>query len=631
MVVIAQDKSLSDYKHLLSTGAGLYLIEAGTGCGKTVLMTTQSDSNNDAVVFPQKSIKAQQEVLAEQSNRQLNVLQLEHFVDMTLADFESMSIGAIHIDEIQLIYECDYRATAISKLREQLVVLSKHYPVYCYSGTYKHEFSPLEFDAVYRFSKSREPLKYDVIHTSAKKEIDGYNGITTECLVKSIKAKFSEFSKPVLFFNNNNNQNIDIANELKKLGLRCVTINRESIVDKNHVFHELAKKERIADMGVDVVLTTSALEEGINVHDAVTVIGVQTAPERIVQQFGRARNQELAHYVLITGIGEQLITERQSKDKAVLLSEFSHDKSLERARNGISEQAVFIEHEKHKHSVMGRAIQVQRLQRPAYGIQVISDLKNYGYEPSGVYEFDSDVTIPLSRLSKRELAFAKLNNASVETLHEQTGMNTQIIESHFAKFDLFESRINESALKGALDIISNDINKYQEWIAQAYQTLSEESLSWLMHLTDNQLKQLQELVQLVYSSKKTERLKRTELIKTAHAFYESLYISDDGDMHDDWTGSRSWYDSLDDKVNQPVKLFRFLLGYEYDNSNAVFVLNKQSWWECELSRSEQASYTRKLKAVPDKEQFHEQTQLTQRDVLKTKPKVIRQLTDDIIW
>lgn len=629
------NQKLSDASGSLPTQAGLYLISAGTGTGKSHYMTRQSDSKNDVVVFPQKSILAQQKTLAEQDGRSLNVLQLERFNKKTISDFESYGCSAIHIDEIQLLYEADYRAQAVSELREQIASLSKHYPVFCYSGTYINELSPVDFDLIINVQRPSSPILYDIVFTAPKKLEQGYNGITNECLQRTIVDSFHEYKRPVLFFNNDHKQNTDLSRHLEEKGLRTVCVNRDAVKDKSHVFHELAQHERISEMNVDVVLSTSALEEGINVHDEITVISVQTAPERIVQQWGRARDRSKAKFILVCGYGDSLISESKSLDTATRLQANDFDTARSRRSHGVDEQAMLIPDEKHRKSVMARAVQVTKLQRPAYAMQVIHGLSKHGFEMSqNVMEFDKSMTLSTTRVKRVDVVSAIKQGLSPEQFANQHQINLVFAELAFRKAQDFEQRLGQTAMNGAIEYLTQQAVEtgqtdiVQEYVLNAFSSITESAITWLNNLNDNQLKQVQTLIQTLYDNDNVRRRDKTQMSELSQMFWDTLY-HDSHDIKPEWVGSMTWLDTEYTRARQ--KLFCFMMGYVYDNSNGSYVLNKLDWWKSDLSRSERSSYNRKTVKVPNRVLFHQKTNLNERDILKTKPKVIKLLINDIDW
>ncbi|MEZ8945182.1 helicase-related protein [Vibrio sp. 10N.247.311.12] len=576
---LSSSEYLSDKADLMPSSSGLYLINAGTGVGKTFYMTNQSHLHNDVVVFPQKSILVQQELKAKQEGRSLNLLQLEHFISKGVNDFIAMGCKAIHVDEIQLIYECGYRDVAVSGLYYQLKRLSKHFPVYCYSGTYKQPLSPIEFQWV---DVNKTPPKREVVlfHTTAKKDSDtqSHNGFTNELLVNCINNQFKESGKPVLFFNNNHHQNEELAKVLlKEFNLRSVAVNRDSVRDSNHPFQDLAKKEFIKDMECDVVLATSALEEGINVNDSVCVISVQTAGERLVQQFGRARNANLATYVLICGIGDGEITD----SKAMSISQSSigdgFDKEKSRQSYGIGYKENGIKVQEVRDCCCARSVQVTRLQRPKYGLQVIKELESYGYtiDTTRINEYEKQGEVKLPKIKKSQIIeLLKTECANLDELIEQ-GIGRVVIDVAISRAKSFKEKYDSISL-----------GKSERWL-DAYENLSGDAIIYMLSINDDDINNFRGPIEKIRQRK--PRLTPEQLDKVSDWFW--------GNFNAD--GSDSW---LEDGANKSrSKLFRWLAGYRLDKSNNVYIVDDSidEWWLVKVDRKKQQQLSRHKKTLKE--------------------------------
>ncbi|TOM96831.1 helicase-related protein [Vibrio parahaemolyticus] len=576
---LSSNEYLSDKANLMPTSNGLYLINAGTGVGKTFYMTNQSHLYNDVVVFPQKSILVQQEIKAQQENRNLNLLQLEHFIKKEIDDFKDMGCKAIHVDEIQLIYECGYRDRAVSGLYYQLKRLAKHFPVYCYSGTYKQSLSPLEFQWV---DINKTPPKREVVlfHTTAKKDSDkqSHNGFTNELLVNCIHSQFKETGKPVLFFNNNHHQNEELAKVLlSEFGLRSVAVNRDSVRDLQHPFQGLAKKEFIKDMECDVVLATSALEEGINVNDRVCIISVQTAGERLVQQFGRARNTSLATYVLICGIGDGEF----SDSKAMAISQSTigdgFDKEKSRQAYGIGYKENEITVPVVRNCCCARSAQVTKLQRPRYGLQVIKELEHYGYtiDTARINEYEKVGEIKLPKIKKSQiidLLRSECNN--VDELVQQ-GIEKVIVDVAIAKATNFKEKY---------DLIC--LSKSESWV-DAYENLSSDAISYMLAINDGDINNFRKPIEQVREKK--PRLTPEQLGRVSDYFWGKYNAN----------GSTLWLE--EGAAKSRVKLFRWLAGYKHDKSNNIYVVDNSvdEWWAVKVDRKKQQQLSRHKKLLTE--------------------------------
>ncbi|WP_447063773.1 hypothetical protein [Vibrio alginolyticus] len=552
-IELNENEYLSDLD-CISKDVGVHLIKAGTGVGKTTYMMSEASKSTDIVVFSMKSIKAQQIASAWRKKQRCNVIQLEHLVDMSADDIvETVGEGgALHLDEIQNIYEADYRSDTFSKLVDLLNVLRARVRIYCYSGTFIDELSAIKFDSVLQVNKQAANRQITAYVTTTKNGSDSYYGISNKTIVEFIRR---DLNKTVLFFNNNHKMNSQLAQLFRQQGISAVTVNRDSIEDENHAIHRLIDTELISSMNTQVVLTTCSLEEGINIKDEVRICAVANAAERVVQQFGRCRNAELGSFDLLIGGGDKLVQIEHVKENANALSERVGDASLSKSnsydiirrldRHGISHNVLSVNHD-FRCKVIARAMQAQKYCSSSYGLGILLELKKYGYEVTDVYDVTpEDGSLLLGTVTKGEIIDVLRKLKTVAEVAKQRGLHEAIVRSCVDKALRFKGRFQQLEIKYGCS----------DWL-HAFEKLTLNELGFLIGITDAQALFLGEQIAANSIKSRIERINKQQYVNLVHDFWHKKHFK----------GATEWY-SLDDTGEYVVtaaqkRLFNYLTGWE---------------------------------------------------------------------
>ncbi len=276
-------------------------------------MTRHAADNNGVVIFPVKAVMQQQTILAKQSKINVNIIQLERFVEKyegIITSGGKLLFDCILFDECQLFYEGGFRSV-VEHFTRLLVAASKVIPVYCYSATYNTKFSPVTFDTTTVFEK---PMgrKMDVV------QIDKANANDlrrfTSVMADIIQQYKESIGYPVLCFINSVNVSGEVKENLTKRGISA-TVSSSNANDQNKHVKYVMENGVMGGCGVDVIISTSSLEAGININDDVTIITEQCVSGLAFQRFGRARNN--GHFVMITGNGNKGIEPNDSNSLIV--------------------------------------------------------------------------------------------------------------------------------------------------------------------------------------------------------------------------------------------------------------------------------------------------------------------------
>ncbi len=618
----ADRKYLSHAEKELPTTNGIHLIRAHMGVGKTHFQSYCSTKHGDLVLFSMKSIKRQQELDAEKASHELITEQLEHFVEKDTEELKR-TYSRIHVDEIHLIYDAGYRAEMIDGLYKKIVELSKVMPVYCYSGTFKMNLSPFDFETVVEVDKQVPKKQLRVFMPEASREEGSYNGICARMLADIIQ---EDLDKPVLFFNNNHKTNTNIAEHLRKQGVTCEVVNSSSVKDKNSKFAELAKTSMIAEMGVQVVLTTCALEEGINVNDAVRIVCVQDAPEKVSQQFGRCRNPELGSFDIIVGQGENAIYDDYINSIASDCHGDDYNTAVFRERWGIPHITNYITNERHRESVYKRCIEITLCKKTSYGLHVLNEVKQIGnFEIAEIFEAPKGDTLRQVGITKTILldVFREYHEnigkfiEKYENIVKEIKRRAQCLRVHaevaVTKMDAFIERWDMLNLNIAWDT--------------AYQHLTKSTLLWIECMTKQELQDL-----ATHVKKYANALKKA--FDNGVMLTKDQFIDSSRSFLDEFITEREHMSEIANETDASIlRMFKMLTNAkEIDDS--ISFSNKQ-WWDDVLGDAKsRKAYSRHKSFIEETiaiDVFHERTQLSRSQTAQMKKKDIKAMMNDVIW
>ncbi|WP_324043304.1 DEAD/DEAH box helicase [Aeromonas dhakensis] len=403
---------IGHYKNEIPTGNGLHLIKAGTGCGKTTFMTSVYESNRSSlIIFPTKAIAEQVKIeIIERDNNnpddQLGldrVVQLEHFPTHSVA-----TNAPVLFDEIQLFKEHGAFRNIFGNVRDKISELKKTNPVYIVTGTWTdHLFDVFDVDTVTDFKKVFE-RKVGFIELSAETvqgEINGNNlAIYTRSLADIVIKTAIEFADlPTMFYLESREKLRVISDTLTNAGLSNIVVTSRKD-EQPEAVKAWFKSGNIRDAGVDVILCTSVVAEGINVRDGANIICMPDATERLVQRFGRNRidpiTGECAGRYFLIG----------NPDMVAMPSHFNFENpdvgTLKQVTDGFSS----IENDEHR-AVANEFKHYQDMCRSARFAQYIwfKKLPEFGYHP------DTDLVMEYRREGKDQASKSVRMKTAVET------------------------------------------------------------------------------------------------------------------------------------------------------------------------------------------------------------------------
>lgn len=637
-VSLKLDEFISDRVNELPTQAGMHLVVAPTGAGKSHAMTQHSANNNGAVIFPVKAVMMQQLQETERRGINANIYQLEKFDD-TAAD----KVDVIHFDECQLIYEGGFRKD-VERFTALLIEQSKTKPVYCYSATYLQEIDFVKWDSITVYDKEfrREytiiQIEKDDALVDCGKQIRQFRTSFAAAVVgASLERKVV-----VLVFVNSKSKCIEIKEQILavfphfKIEISCSESNQESAV-----IQHIMKTSTVAGCGADIILSTSSLEAGININDPVCIISEQTEAGKLFQRFGRARG--VGYYYLFAGSGEGRVELQKSGVTVVDETRDVFFAIRDTERNTLSQymsQSCKFDNREHAAACDRYKSYIEQCDSLRNTNTVLFNIDRLGYKMTERYTVStSDNGVKCRRGSKMALCKCIREHISlgkkqhgeqldelVKTVSSALKVDPLTANVHIQKFFAFRTHMQlvNNIKQDALDVYEKLTTNGQYFIL---------SMSMNENKTDNGVFE-NELMTLVNDTIKTVREAAGNVVMT-------------GDKLETWCNNfwkavvnekenREWFG--DDNARTRTNLFRYLMGWVFDDSqNRWVILDEKAWWDVELDRAEQKKLSRVKKELTansiELSQVCEHTGLNQREILNTfsAKKLIKYLNLDADW
>ncbi|QNF18485.1 hypothetical protein FT669_17980 [Aeromonas jandaei] len=637
-VSLKLDEFISDRVNELPTQAGMHLVVAPTGAGKSHAMTQHSANNNGAVIFPVKAVMMQQLQETERRGINANIYQLEKFDD-TAAD----KVDVIHFDECQLIYEGGFRKD-VERFTALLIEQSKTKPVYCYSATYLQEIDFVKWDSITVYDKEfrREytiiQIEKDDALVDCGKQIRQFRTSFAAAVVgASLERKVV-----VLVFVNSKSKCIEIKEQILavfphfKIEISCSESNQESAV-----IQHIMKTSTVAGCGADIILSTSSLEAGININDPVCIISEQTEAGKLFQRFGRARG--VGYYYLFAGSGEGRVELQKSGVTVVDETRDVFFAIRDTERNTLSQymsQSCKFDNREHAAACDRYKSYIEQCDSLRNTNTVLFNIDRLGYKMTERYTVStSDNGVKCRRGSKMALCKCIREHISlgkkqhgeqldelVKTVSSALKVDPLTANVHIQKFFAFRTHMQlvNNIKQDALDVYEKLTTNGQYFIL---------SMSMNENKTDNGVFK-NELMTQVNDTVKTVREAAGNVVMT-------------GDKLETWCNNfwkavvnekenREWFG--DDNARTRTNLFRYLMGWVFDDSqNRWVILDEKAWWDVELDRAEQKKLSRVKKELTansiELSQVCEHTGLNQREILNTfsAKKLIKYLNSDADW
>ncbi|MCS3833432.1 hypothetical protein HNP10_002193 [Aeromonas veronii] len=637
-VSLKLDEFISDHVNELPTQAGMHLVVAPTGAGKSHAMTQHSANNNGAVIFPVKAVMMQQEQETERRGINANIYQLEKFDDAA-AD----KVDVIHFDECQLIYEGGFRKD-VERFTALLIEQSKTKPIYCYSATYLQEIDFIKWDSVTVYDKEfrREYTviqveKDDVLVDSGKQIRQFRTSFAAGVVGASLERKVV-----VLVFVNSKSKCLEIKEQILavfphfKIEISCSESNQESAV-----IQHIMRTSTVTGCGADIILSTSSLEAGININDPVCIISEQTEAGKVFQRFGRARG--VGYYYLFAGNGEGRVELQKS---GVTVADETRDVFFairDTERNTLSQymsQSCKFDNREHAAACDRYKSYIEQCDSLRNTNTVLFNIDRLGYKLTDRYSVStSDNSVKCRRGSKIALCkcirdhFAKGKQSHSEQLDELIINVVKVLDVdrmtanvHIQKFLAFRTQMQlvNNIKQDALDVYEKLTTNGQYFIL---------SLSMNENKTDSGVFE-NELMTLVNDTVKTVRSAAGNVIMT-------------GDKLDEWC-DKFWKAVVNEKVNiewygddntrTRTNLFRYLMGWvENKEQKRWEIIEEKAWWDVELDLSEQKKLSKIKKELNQNgiriEQVCEHTGMNTKEIsLNYSPKKLtKHLKSDAVW
>lgn len=609
-IQLRADQRLHDVADQLPIEAGIHVILAPTGVGKTFHMTTSANDNNGAAVFSVKAILAQEILNALQNGwRNLTLYQIEK---LSTADLSS--IKELHIDECQVMYSGGFRIP-VEVLIEKVIELSKRIPVYLYSATCNLDLMPVKPDTITNVVGSfNRTLNVIQIPSNAKIVQN------TEYVVATITGVIALEDKPVLVFINSTSKSNAISRHLESKGITSIVMTSETISKDGSpamaAYEKMINHSSVAAGGYQVVIATNCLAEGINFNDDFHVVSTQCEAGLVFQQQGRARKK--ATHWLIAGEGTDQL--RVEDNQLIRISE--DGRTVIRESESVLADKCQWQNPEYRAKADLYSLIAAHSPRGCYGVSIIKKMIEYGYQCE-----------PLTLSSVGELK--ALKNISQKALLKaigEHGLPRRVDQTDHPLIAHLTTTRDPAEFEGPL---ASAIEWYGEWDVmqcmgirgdcwQVYSKINAVGRKWLV-VSLRDLEQRNNATAVISEFKKlltTTRINGEKLEKLTAAFWEQLMPV-----------SREWEWHTDKQETMRRNLFRFLLGFVVDDHDNWTLPDLRAGWDVPLSSAENKAFKRRETIITGAghttEAFCNATGHTKKTIAGEKTKAIKQQVNDL--
>ncbi|MFM5353961.1 DEAD/DEAH box helicase family protein [Aeromonas dhakensis] len=638
-IELTSSEYISDHINELPTGAGMHLVIAPTGAGKSHAMTHHSAANNGAVIFPVKAVMVQQLEETEKQKINANIYQLERFQEP-----EANKVDVIHFDECQLIYEGGFRKD-VETFTALLIEQSKVKPVYCYSATYNEKIDFVKWKTVTVFDKEfkREftsvALEKNGELVSSGRQVRQYRST----VAASVIAAHIESKLPVtIAFLNSKSKCIEIRDEIQAVFPHIrIELSNSEINAKSSVISHIMKTSTVSGCGADIILSTSSLEAGININDPVCIVSEQTEAGKLFQRFGRARKAGKFYMIGGSGTGRVDLTA-----SSVVVRDDEADTRFDikdTDRNTLSQymnQTCMFTNREHAMSCDRFSTYVDQCDSLRNSFTVMSGLQELGYALADSVQIEiADNAVKFKRGSKVTVcecirqhveAGKKLHGNELDELIKDVIDRTEIDHMtatvHVQKFIDFEIQMKL-------------VNSIKQDALTVFEKLSVNGQSFILSMSMNEstdvaggfvnelYSEVDETIKLVRESAGNVVMTGEKLDEWCNTFWQAVVNKD---------LNFEWFE--DDNKRTRTRLFRYLMGWVEDEIQKRWVIvDEAAWWDVELDRAEQVKKVRVVKELKangyELGDVCEYKKMNQRELLNsiTPKKLVKQLKSDADW
>lgn len=324
---LKQGQYLADSDVFVQKNA-LTMLQAGTGVGKTTVVTDKFSKDFDCVVMVVPSVLKVTE-LEEAYKKQLNGTRYHFFYDkhvpsettftkdrkhMVICTYEKLEKvkeflpngyqdkTLLVVDECHKLYSAGYRYVALNSLLYS--ILKKKFPTIVFlTATFtEHCWKTLDIPLDHTYTVYSENSLSRNVEVVLLKKGDQYSFVHLVMDRINAMKKESKLGKTLIRLNNRKKCEM-IAKLLESMFKLKVLVVHSKNKHEDDVKGMFQRQEIPED--IDVVLTTSIMDEAINLNnlqeeiDSVFILGKDAHPEELVQFLGRLRNATVPCFVVL--------------------------------------------------------------------------------------------------------------------------------------------------------------------------------------------------------------------------------------------------------------------------------------------------------------------------------------------
>lgn len=661
----------------------LVQVNAGVSTGKTTCMVKGKGAENDVMITHQISIKDQTLSDYGHHENRADVMQLEHSASANIPELSKYRL--VNFDEATTITDAGtYRIETISKVYDKIQQLRKHTTVALWSGTFRPEFNPFRFDVIINVHRVKPISNIKVYHavgeyvnvalpkqhpddpTETVKQ-EKMRPVTTDMMVDVVlkerelskgykpHAPFKLFDnsvldedgrmkhKPILLLHDSTKDLLVIQAKLLEYGVTSTVCNSQ--LNKNNKHNEKYKKlmdtSMIGSMGVDVVLTTCCLREGINILDPMHVIVMQAASEFMQQSIARARDTANASYLIIMGNGKQCMDldaiklyrsdglmdiESMTPQGTDPRCKFTLDTYRENVGISITGKHTIdhITSDTLKRSVITHAIYNYESKQSRYAFDTVNKFCGlYGFNPEFIVIGDDigseTFVLPdyLKAIPKKDIRYALDNNFAEYQMADHFGYNIEDCQNVYDKLESFKDVYESCAV--SIDGVST-------W-EKAYSAFAAGSLLFVASMCKRQLTFIKKIIN--NNLETFGEIPAESMQETADNFWRMVVSEHHLWLYPEYDGQR-------------VRVFIWLMGllkYKRRNDKIVSIVYRLParkaladlhWWKSKgLTACQRGALGKRKKVIESSHitlmDFCNKHQVSQLDVVNMKMKQVKLL------
>lgn len=329
------------------------------------------------------------------------------------------------------------------------------------------------------------------------------------------------------------------------------------------------QKSTVRTEEADVIITTISMEAGINIKNKIAIGCLQTAPEKVFQQLGRARGD--GYFFLIAGRGNYKITPRR--------------KSRVSREHSIANKKCRFRDDFYTSCADGFSEYESRCKLSSAADYVVRRLDELGYTPIKKDPIKA-ATLKNDRSSARkfkEMYLASKNEGiipSTEEVATKLKINIKKAEEYIDTFKKLYGFFDDKSPEESVDIV--------------YKNLAYSKIQYFCELLDNK----EDYSVITELAVKYQKGYKSRLDKGMGGFEQKNIDAMNRDFWMTVFKINSAEDELNSNLRSYLQLFKLLIGMEYNEKSERFEMKAEiAFWDVPLEQGSESVKWSKLSKV----------------------------------